>query len=60
MTMNFLFHVLKLVSQALVQLFQDVVQLFQVVGWKSVAKIIKISNTRMKFRYFLAYLDNYD
>ena len=58
--MNFLFHVLKLVSQALVQLFQDVVQLFQVVGWKSVAKIIKISDTRMKFRYFLAYLDNYD
>ena len=58
--MNFLFHVLKLVSQDLVQLFQGVVQLFQVVGWKSVAKIIKISNTRMKFRYFLAYLDNYD
>ena len=27
--MNFLFHVLKLVSQALVQLFQDVVQKIQ-------------------------------
>lgn len=58
--MNFLFHVLKLVSQDLVQLFQGVVQLFQVVGWKSVAKIIKFSDTRMNFHYFLAYLDNYD